>query len=173
MSYQKRNMLLIKILILLKKLVCKQAISIKDELNELLKLKRVSKASASVINFLNDSIIKIIKNNNVNIENNSINTDNSISKKTHIKLFDNTPKHKIQIDKVYIDLDKCKKAHKKLFNIVLKQITQVNKVYIQANSTCIDLDNCKKADDVLKEITQANDMNIQTNDVLKQVTQAK
>ena len=74
---------------------------------------------------------------------------------------------------MYIDLDKCKKAHKKLFNIVLKQITQVNKVYIQANSTCIDLDNCKKADDVLKEITQANDMNIQTNDVLKQVTQAK
>ena len=90
--------------------------------------------------------INRIKNNNDNIKNthnklsNKLhienNSANSITKKTHIKVFNDTPKKVKSIDNTHIDYDK---------HNVLKQIKQVIKVHNKTNNTFINLDKCKKA----------------------------
>ena len=82
----------------------------------------------------------------MHIENNSA---NSITKKTHIKVFNDIPKkvksiNNKQIKEVtkvhnktnntFIDLDKCKKAHKKLFINVLNQIKSNNNMHMQKSA---------------------------------------
>ena len=65
--------------------------------------------------------------NKVHIGNNSA---NSITKKTHLKIFNDIPKKVKSINNTHN---------------VLKQIKQVNKVHNKTNNTFIDLDKCKKA----------------------------
>ena len=115
-----------------------QAISIKYELISLNKLKKVTNAPANIINFLNMHLNRIknnndnnkdickemnntrpvvicdnIKNTNkklinkVHIENNSANT---ITKKTHIKVFNNVSKKVKSINNTHADYDKYKKT---------------------------------------------------------------
>ena len=67
----------------------------------------------------------------MNIENNSVNNANSISKKTHKKLFKNVLKQIISVNKVHMqnnvfDYDKSKKLHKELFNNVLIELKSTN-----------------------------------------------
>ena len=69
----------------------------------------------------------------MHIENNSA---NSITKKTHLKVFNDIPKKVKSINNTHIDYDK---------HNVLKQIKQVNKVHNKTNNAFIDLDKCKKA----------------------------
>ena len=69
----------------------------------------------------------------MHIENNSV---NSITKKTHLKLFNDIPKKVKSINNTHIDYDK---------HNVLKHIKQVNKVHNKTNNAFIDLDKCKKA----------------------------
>ena len=90
--------------------------------------------------------INRIKNNNDNIKNthnkssNKLHIENksanSITKKTHIKVFNDTPKKVKSIDNTHIDYDK---------HNVLKQIKQVIKVHNKTNNAFINLDKCKKA----------------------------
>ena len=68
-----------------------------------------------------------------------INNANTITKKTHIKVFNNVPKQLESIDNTYY-YDK----HKKLFQNVLKQIIEVNKVHTQTNNAFSDLNKCKE-----------------------------
>ena len=96
--------------------------------------------------------------NKVHIENNSGNT---ITKKTHIKVFNNVSKKVKSINNTHADYDK----YKKLFNNVLKQIKQVNKVHTKTSNAFIDLDICKEAHkklfiNVLNEL-KSNNMHIQ------------
>ena len=97
--------------------------------------------------------------NKVHIENNSGNT---ITKKTHIKVFNNVPKKVKLLNNTHADYDK----YKKLFNNVLKQIKQVNKVHTKTSNTFIDLDKCKKAHkklfiNVLNQLKSNNNVHIQ------------
>ena len=99
------------------KKINKQATSIKYELNSLNKLKKVTNAPTNLINFLNMHVNRIknnddnIKNthnkliNKVHIENNSA---NSITKKTHIKVFNYIPKKVKSINNTHVDHDKLK-----------------------------------------------------------------
>ena len=96
--------------------------------------------------------------NKVHIENNSGNT---ITKKTHIKVFNNVSKKVKSINNTHADYDK----YKKLFNNVLKQIKQVTKVHTKTSNAFIDLDMCKEAHkklfiNVLNEL-KSNNMHIQ------------
>ena len=97
--------------------------------------------------------------NKVHIENNSGNT---ITKKTHIKVFNNVSKKVKLLNNTHADYDK----YKKLFNNVLKQIKQVNKVHTKTSNAFIDLDICKEAHkklfiNVLNELKSNNNMHIQ------------
>ena len=92
--------------------------------------------------------------NKVHIENNSA---NSITKKTHIKVFNVTSKKVKSINNTHIDYHK---------HNVLKQIKQVNKVHNKTNNAFIDLDKCKKEHkklfiNVLHHIKSNNDMHMQ------------
>ena len=160
------------------KTVNMQAINIKYEPNSLNKLKKVSNAPANIINFLDnhinklntarplvisDNIKKITKKlfNKLHIE---INSGNTITKKTHIKVFNNVPKQIESIDNTYYYYDK----HKKLFNNVLKQIIEVNKAHRQPNNAFIDLNKCKEEHkklfiNVLNELKSNNNVHIQKN----------
>ena len=93
-----------------------------------------------------------------------INSANTVTKKTHIKVFNNVPKQIESIDNTYYYYDK----HKKLFNNVLKQIIEVNKVHTQTNNAFIDLNKCKEEHkklfiNVLNELKSNNNVNIQKN----------
>ena len=92
----------------------------------------------------------------MHIENNSA---NSITKKTHVKVFIDIPKKVKSINNTHIDYDK--------YN-VLKQIKQLNKVHSKTNNTFIDLDKCKKAHkklfiNLLNQIKSKNNMHLQKN----------
>ena len=93
-----------------------------------------------------------------------INSANTVTKKTHIKVFNNVPKQIESIDNTYYYYDK----HKKLFNNVLKQIIEVNKVHRQPNNAFIDLNKCKEEHkklfiNVLNELKSNNNVHIQKN----------
>ena len=85
--------------------------------------------------------------NKVQVDDNSA---NSITKKTHLKIFNDIPKKVKSINNTHN---------------VLKQIKQANKVHNKTNNTFIDLDKCKKAHkklfiNVLNQIKSNNNMHI-------------
>ena len=152
--------------IITNKKINKQAISIKYELNSLNKLKKFTNAPTNLINFLNMHINRI-KNNNDNIKNkqnkliNKVyienNSANSITKKSHIKVFNDIPEKVKSINNTHVDHDK---------HNMLKQIKQVIKVHTKTNNAFINLDECKKAHkklfiNVLNQLKSNNNVHIQ------------
>ena len=148
------------------KKINKQAASFKYELNSLNKLKKVINAPTNLINFLNMHVNRI-KNNNDNIKNthnkliNKVhienNSANSITKKTHIKVFNDIPKKVKSINNTHVDHDK---------HNMLKQIKQVIKMHTKTSNAFINLDKCKKAHkklfiNVLNQLKPNNNVHIQ------------
>ena len=111
-------------------------------------INRIKNNNNNIKNTHNKSI------NKVHIENNSA---NSITRKTHIKVFNDTPKKVKSISNTHIDYDK---------HNVFKQIKQVIKVHTKTNNAFINLDKCKKAHkklfiNVLNQLKSNNNVHIQ------------